>query len=65
MGAVTVAPGSLTRLACVFAIGSLVASHQAMAFPATDAASPSVTSDVAPPTESDMRHQLQLHAMAS
>jgi len=62
MGVMTVSPA---RLACSVAIGCLLGSRVAMAFPATDPASPSVTVDTPEPTESDLRHQLQALALGA
>lgn len=59
MGVMTVSP---VRLACSLAIGCLLGNHAAMAFPATDPTNPSVTTEAPEPTESDMRHQLQLQS---
>lgn len=54
--------GSSTRLTCAIAVGCLLSTCEAVAFPATDAGTPSVVENAPPPTESDLRHQLQLQS---
>src|SRR4051794_6566783 len=61
MGSVTVSPGPSSRLVCFIAAGCcLLGARAAMAFPATDAATPSVVTNAPEPTGTDLRHQLQL-----
>jgi hypothetical protein len=57
---VIVPPGSSQRLICAIAVGCLMNNGEAAAFPATDASTPSVVENPSTPTESDLRHQLQL-----
>jgi uncharacterized protein (PEP-CTERM system associated) len=62
MGLVTVPPASPVRLVCILAAACLLGGRDVMAFPATDATNPPVTTTTneAEPSESDLRHQLQL-----
>lgn len=60
MGVAIVPSGSFTRLTGAIAASCFVCAGKAGAFPATDASTPSIMEDVAPPTDSDLRHQLQL-----
>jgi uncharacterized protein (PEP-CTERM system associated) len=62
MGVANVPLGSSTRLTCAIAVGCLLSTCEAVAFPATDAGTPSVVENAPPPTESDLRHQLQLQS---
>src|SRR5271157_5956666 len=64
MGVVAVALGASSRSVYIMALGSLLLSRTAIAFPASDASNPSVvpTPSESTPTESDLRHQLQLQS---
>ena len=65
MGAVTVVRfGPRAHLTCAIAAGCLLAARAAVAFPASDAANPPVVTNTPPPTEGDLRHQLQLQSGA-
>ena len=62
MGVETVPLGSCLRLIPVVAAGCTLMASAALAFPATDAENPSVFANPPAPTESDLRHQLQLQS---
>src|ERR1700744_415842 len=62
MGVAIVPLRSSTRLTCAIAVGCLFSTCEAGAFPATDAGTPSVVENAPPPTETDLRHQLQLQS---
>lgn len=62
MGVAIVPLGSPARLTCAIAVGCVLSTCEAVAFPATDAGTPSVVESAPPPTESDLRHQLQLQS---
>lgn len=59
---VTVSFASSVRLTCVLAAGCMLVGRSALAFPASDASAPAITVDTAEPTQSDLRHQLQLQS---
>jgi uncharacterized protein (PEP-CTERM system associated) len=50
------------RLGCLIAVSCALGPRMAAAFPATDALNPGITADLPTPTESDLRHQLQLQS---
>lgn len=54
--------GSPARLTCAIAVGCLLGTRVAMAFPATDASKPPIVANPTPPSESDLQHQLQLQS---
>lgn len=60
MGVATVPLGYPSRLGCLLAVGCLLGTRTAMAFPVTDEATPAITTNTPAPTEGDLRHQLQL-----
>ncbi len=60
MGVAIVRPGAPIRLTLAVAFGCLLGARIADAFPATDAATPSIVANPTPPTDSDLQHQLQL-----
>jgi len=62
MGSVTVPFGLCLRLAGPLVAMWLLAGQPAVAFPASDAASPPLDVSIPPPSESDLQHQLQLHS---
>jgi len=62
MGVAIVPLGSPARLTTAIAVGCLLGARMAMAFPATDASNPSIVANPTPPTESDLRNQLQLQS---
>jgi uncharacterized protein (PEP-CTERM system associated) len=62
MGVAIVPLGSPARLTCAIAVCCLLGARIAMAFPDTDASNPSIIANPTPPTESDLRHQLQLQS---
>lgn len=62
MGVATVPFGSCLRLIPVVAVGCTLMTSAALAFPATDADNPSPFANPPAPTESDLRHQLQLQS---
>jgi uncharacterized protein (PEP-CTERM system associated) len=60
---VTAVPfGPRAHLTCAIAAGCLLGARVALAFPASDPANPSVLTNTPPPTEGDLRHQLQLQS---
>jgi uncharacterized protein (PEP-CTERM system associated) len=50
------------RLGCLIAVSCVLGPRIAAAFPATDDLNPGITADLPAPTESDLRHQLQLQS---
>lgn len=54
--------GASSRLTCAIAVGCLLGTRAALAFPATDESSPSIVANPPQPSESDLRHQLQLQS---
>jgi uncharacterized protein (PEP-CTERM system associated) len=62
MGVTTIPLRSSARLTCAVAVGCVLGTRVAVAFPATDASNPSIVSTTPEPTESDLRHQLQLQS---
>ncbi len=62
MGVANVPLRSPARLTYAVVIGCLLGPRCAMAFPASDPSNPSVESDIPPPTDADLRHQLQLQS---
>jgi uncharacterized protein (PEP-CTERM system associated) len=62
MGVVTVPLGFPARVACALAMGCLVGSRAGQAFPITDPDNPSIVTSAPQPSESDLRHQLQLQS---
>jgi uncharacterized protein (PEP-CTERM system associated) len=62
MCVVTVPLGIPARVTCALAVGCLLGSRAAQAFPITDPDNPSIVSNAPTPSESDLRHQLQMHS---
>ena len=62
MGVANVPLRSPAWLTYAVVIGCLLGPRCAMAFPASDPSNPSVESDIPPPTDADLRHQLQLQS---
>ena len=62
MCVVTVPLGISARLTCAIAVGCLLSSRGARAFPLTDPSNPSIVTNAPEPTDSDLRNQLQLHS---
>lgn len=62
MCVVTVPLGIPARLTCALAVGWLLGQRTALAFTVTDPSNPSIVTNAPEPTESDLRHQLQMHS---
>ena len=62
MCAVTVPSGISARVTCALAVGCLLGARGALAFPISDPDNPSIVTSAPEPTESDLRHQLQLQS---
>ncbi len=62
MYVVTVPLGIPARVTCALAVGCLLGSRGTMAFPINDPSNPSIVTNAPEPTESDLRHQLQLQS---
>ncbi len=64
MGVETVPLCPTVRLGWSVALGCLLATKMAVAFPASDATQPSAVTTAPPPSDSDLSHQLQLQSGA-
>jgi uncharacterized protein (PEP-CTERM system associated) len=62
MGVAKLPLRSPAHLTCAMVVGCLLGARCAVAFPASDPSNPSIEADVPPPTDSDLRHQLQLQS---
>src|SRR5262249_12832865 len=52
----------VSRIGCLIAIGCLLGPRMAAAFPVTDELNPGIVADQPVPTQTDLRHQLQLQS---
>jgi uncharacterized protein (PEP-CTERM system associated) len=59
---VTVPLGIPARVTCALAVGCLLGGRGALAFTLTDPTNPSIVTNAPEPSESDLRHQLQMHS---
>jgi len=62
MCVVTVPLGIPARVTCALAVGCLLGTRIAMAFTVTDPNNPSIVTNAPEPTETDLRHQLQMQS---
>ena len=62
MSVATLPLGYSSRLGCLIAVGCILGARMAAAFPVTDELNPGITANQPAPTESDLRHQLQLQS---
>jgi uncharacterized protein (PEP-CTERM system associated) len=60
MGVAIIPLSSLTRVTGAVALGYLLGIRVVMAFPATDESNPSIVANPTPPSDADLRNQLQL-----
>ena len=62
MSVATLPLGYSLPLGCLIAVGCVLGPRMAAAFPVTDELNPGITANQPAPTESDLRHQLQLQS---